>query len=481
MTDQPTTATLASADTAADALANSAADGEQPWPGPADGSARRPGPQAPSDTGPQAPSDTGPQAPSDTGPRARFDRALGRLLPPSGPLRPLAGSVFVATAGGGLLMGSSTLYLTRIVGMSVDLVGLGLTVGGALGLAAGPLVGHLADRRGPREVHIATMVAGAVATGGYALVRSFAVLVLVALLTTAIGAAASASRAPLIRALTGNGSTSFLSYQRAVSNVGIMLGILVATIGIQLDTAAAYLAMISIGAATLLVAGALLLRLPHVEPLVAERSASSRRAALADRPYLAATLVNGAMSVHLAIPTFALPLWIVNHTSAPRVAVTGFMIVNGLLVVGLQVRASRGVVDPRSAGVRMRWAGLAIFAGSALIGVMPGRSWWAALLVLLAATVVYTFGEIWQAAASFELAFGLAQPHMQGQYAGIFGLGAGAANTVAPAILAPLCLDRGMPGWLALGVLFAIFGALTPAVVRWAENNRVAFTVQAGV
>ncbi|RFS44016.1 hypothetical protein [Micromonospora craniellae] len=40
---------------------------------------------------------------------------IRRLLPPTGPQRALAGSVFAVTIGGGMMF-SSSLYLTRIIG-----------------------------------------------------------------------------------------------------------------------------------------------------------------------------------------------------------------------------------------------------------------------------------------------------------------------------------------------------------------------------
>jgi MFS family permease len=407
----------------------------------------------------------------DPDPPTRARRFLSQLLPPPGPQRALVGSVLAVTAGGGLLLGSSTLYLTRIVGMSPVEVGIGLTVGAAIGLTAGPVIGHIADRRGPKQVHIAVLLCGAAATAGFVLVRSFWTLVLVALLTALVGAAGSASRAPLIRALAGDRSTWFLSYQRAVTNVGIMAGILIATIGIQLDTGPVYVAMIMSSAATFLVACAILTRLPHIDPLPVAPT-QRRWAAMTDRPYLTMTLVNGLISVHFAIPAFALPLWIVNNTTIPRAAITAVFILNGLLVVALQVRLSRSVVDPHSAGRRMRWAGLALLVAAALIGVTATLPTWSATAVLLVGVVSYTFGELWHAAASFELAFGLALPHAQGQYAGIFGLGQGMANAAGPALLAAVCLNQGPLGWLALGAGLMVLCLLIPAVIRWAQSSR---------
>ncbi len=403
--------------------------------------------------------------------RGRAQRLLGDLLPPSGPQRALVWSVLAVTIGGGVLMGSNTLYLTRIVGMSEVEVGLGLTVGSALGLIAGPFVGNIADRRGAREVHMAALLCGAVATAAFVLVRSFWPLVVVALLTALVGAAATASRGPLIRALADGRVTWFLSYQRAVTNVGIMLGILIATIGIQLDSGPVYVALILLSAATFLVACAALTRLPHVPPL--PKVPTQRRwAALTDRSYLTVTVLNGMFSVHLVIPTFALPLWIVASTSVPHAAITGVFLVNGLLVVALQVRLSRGVVDSHSAAQRMRWAGGTLLLATALLGFTGRLPAWPALGVLLVGVAIYTFAELWHAAASFELAFGLAMPQAQGQYLGVFGLGQGAANAAGPAVLAATCLKQGLPGWLEVGGALMVLGLLAPPVVRWAQSHR---------
>lgn len=403
---------------------------------------------------------------------SRFRRWASRSLPPAGAQRALVASVLVATVGGGLMMGTSTFYLTRIIGMSVNSVGFGLSAGAVIGLLAGPLVGHLADRHGPREILIATMLCGALATAGFVLVRSFWALMLVSLLTALVGAAGPASRAPMIRALAGDRYTWLLSYLRVTMNVGIMVGVLIATIGFQLDTGPVYVSLILLSATTLVGAAIVLTRLPRIPPLPAPTT-HSRWVAFTDRPYLTVTLLNGAMSLHLAIPVFALPLWIANFTHIPRAAVTGVIVVNGLLVVALQVRVSRGVVNPRSAARRMLAAGGALLVSVAMIAVTGHFSRWTATLILLAAIVVYTFGELWHAAASFELAFGLARPYAQGQYAGVFGLGHGAAIATAPSLLAPLCLGVGAAGWLAVGALLFLVGLLTPVTVEWAERSRL--------
>jgi dipeptide/tripeptide permease len=96
-----------------------------------------------------------------------------------------------------------------------------------------------------------------------------------------------------------------------------------------------------------------------------------------------------------------------------------------------------------------------------------GLGVWAAAAVLVAGMVVYTFGELWHAAAEMEWTFGLAPAHAQGQYAGVFGLGTGIADAVGPIVLV-VCLHWGAAGWLLVGGGFLLVGAVSPPVVAWA-------------
>ncbi|WP_369393365.1 hypothetical protein AB5J72_41820 [Streptomyces sp. CG1] len=98
---------------------------------------------------------------------------------------------------------------------------------------------------------------------------------------------------------------------------------------------------------------------------------------------------------------------------------------------------------------------------------MPG---WAAALVILLGTGVHTIGELWQAAASFELRYSLAPARAQGQYAGISKLANGLASAAAPSVVGLLCIEWGEPGWCLMGGIFIVTGLLIPYVVRWAER-----------
>jgi hypothetical protein len=109
-----------------------------------------------------------------------------------------------------------------------------------------------------------------------------------------------------------------------------------------------------------------------------------------------------------------------------------------------------------------------------LIGLTAGLPGRVAGVLVLAGVAVHTLGEILQAAGSFELRYGLAPAHAQGEYAGVTKLGNGLADAAGPSVLGFLCLGWGAPGWLVVGGVFAVIGLAVPRVVRWAERERLA-------
>ncbi|MFF2573639.1 MFS transporter [Streptomyces sp. NPDC058084] len=399
------------------------------------------------------------------------------LMPETGPQRVFAAATFVNMIGKGLFMAGAALFFTRSVDIPVAQVGFALGAAALIGLVAGIPVGHVADRRGSREVYRIAVVVQALAVATLVFVHSFPWLVACMCLAELANSAGSAARGPLTRAVGAPHPTRYRSYLRALNNIAAGCGALAAGVVVQLDTRTAYVGLILGNAVAFLVCAALASRMPSVPPVGAPAE-TGRWLALKDRPYVVLTALDGIMSIQTQVLIFALPLWIIGHTEAPRWFVGASVAVNTALVVCLQVRASRGIDGNVAAGRVVRRAGVAFLLATALIAAAGGAPGWVAVVVVALGVVVHTIGELWHTAASFELSFGLAPAHAQGQYSGLYGIGQGLSNAIGPPLLGMVCLGWGEPGWLAMGALFLLVGLLMPYVVNWSDRTRPPATPQ---
>lgn len=393
------------------------------------------------------------------------------LIPETSPKRAFAAATFINQIGKGLFIAGAALFFTRSVGLPIVHVGFALGAAALIGLAAGIPVGHLADRRGPREVFRLSIVVQALAVAALVFVRSVPSLIAVLCVAELATAAGQAARGPLTRALGAPNPTRYRSYLRALNNIAIGCGALAAGAAVQVDTRTVYMSLILGTAAAFLASAALLSRVPTVAPLGASAD-GGRWLALKDTPYVVLTALDGILSIQTQVLIFALPLWIIGHTDAPRWFVGASVALNTALVVCLQVRVSRGVVDNAAAGRTARRAGVAFLLATALIAAAGGAPGWIAMVVVVLGVIVHTVGELWHSAASFELSFGLAPEHAQGRYSGLFAIGQGMSSALGPPLLGLLCLGWGAPGWLVMGALFLATGQVIPLVVNWSGRRR---------
>ena len=397
---------------------------------------------------------------------------LGRLVPEPGPVRSLALVTLVNTTGNGIFFTLSALYFTRIVGLSVAQVGIGLGIAAAVGLFAGVPVGHLGDRLGPREVMIGLLLAVTAVDVVLLLVDSFVEFVVVASVLSFFDRGSSAVRGGLIAALAGSGSRATTkAYLRSITNVGMTVGTAIAALALHADTRTAYLTVLFVDAATYLASALLMLRVPHVAPAVSD-TPPSMFLALRDVPFVVMTLVSAVLAIHYWILEIAMPLWVVEHTEAPKSLVAVLMFVNTGVVIAFQVLVARRVTTPATAVRASLLSGLLFLAACVAFGASGGQTVAVAVVLLVAAALLQVVGELYQASAGFLLGFELAPDTAQGQYQGLFGMGQGIASMIAPPLIAFLPLAMGVPGWWLLGlILLGAAVALRPAVA-WCERTR---------
>ncbi|MFC1406072.1 MULTISPECIES: MFS transporter [Streptacidiphilus] len=382
-----------------------------------------------------------------------------------------------SSTGKGIFLTSGVLYFTRAARIPAQEVGIGLSAAGIASVVAGICAGYLSDRRGPRAVLMGSLLLGALATAAFLPVHGFWAFLLVVVAATSAQSSLLVARGPIINHLAEGRPQELRAYIRSVTNIGISVGAALAGWAAQADTVGTYRQLVLVNCGCFLAAAALAFRIPRMAP-IRQTTEGPRWTALRDRPYLTLALLDGVLSIQYRVLTVAVPLWIVGATSAPRWAVSAAVVLNTVIVILFQVRASRRVDSLRAAALTLRRSGCAFLLACAAMAWASGIPPTAALVVLGAAVAVHSVGELWQAAGGFEVSNVLAPEHALGQYLGVFGVGMGLAESFGPALLTWLCIGWGKPGWFVLGALFLAAGLGAPRAVRWAEATRGLYTPQ---
>ncbi|GGR27476.1 MFS transporter [Streptomyces roseolus] len=400
-----------------------------------------------------------------------------------GPGRPAAPRLLLLaqlsnSVGDGAYYVTSALYFTGVVGLSAAQVGAGLAVAWAVGSLAGVPLGTLADRRGPRGVSVLLALVTAAAVAAFLVIDSFPAFLAAATLFASAQSGLAAARQALLAGLVAPADrTAVLARLQAVLNAGLAVGAALGGIALHADTRGAYLAVLALDAAGFVLGAALLARLPAPAAVpAAGPGRASGTAVLRDRPYVVLTLLNALMLLRMPVLSLALPLWTVQRTAAPGWTVSALFVLNTAAVTAFQVRAARSVTDLETASAAVRGAGAVMAASCAVFAAtaLPGLGAVTATAVLVLGAVLHVAAEMRHSAGSWQLGLGLAPAGRIGQYQGFFGAGVPVARTLGPLVVTSLLIGVGAAGWLLLGAAFALAGAATGPVARWAARTRPA-------
>lgn len=395
------------------------------------------------------------------------------FVPPPGPPRTLALAQLISRTGDGAYYVTAALFFTTVAGLSPAQLGLGLTIAWTVALVVGVPLGHLADRTGVRGSAVVFFCCASLAVGSYLFIRSFPLFVLAASVYAVAQRSGSAAQQALLAGVVEKEQlTKVRAFMQASYNAGLSVGAALGGIVLLFDSRGAYLAAFALNSAAFAVAACVLWRVPAVPASPAAAQGEKPQPVYKDRPYVAVSLLNLVLVLHVPLIDVALPLWIVGHTEAPPWVLSVMFVLNTLAVVIFQVRVARGVTDLASAaryvvrGALLLGASCVVFAFSG-----SGGSAWSAVLLLVAAAAVQTLGEMVQMAGTWEISFGLAPDGKHGQYQAFFGSGLTVAEIVGPLALTGLLVYWGAPGWILLGALFVAAGLATVPVVRWGERT----------
>ncbi|MEU3281640.1 MFS transporter [Streptomyces antibioticus] len=386
-----------------------------------------------------------------------------------------AGRSFAVTSlinaiGTGLYLAGSAVFFVRSVGLTAAQVGLGLAVSGVVGFLTTVPIGALADRFGAKPTLVVLQLWRA---GGF-VALAFAEGMVSFTVVSCCLAAAEAATQPMTQAVAsatteGTDRTRTMAIIRTVRNVGFSLGALLAAPLLAADRVWTYRGIVLGTAAAFVVSAAMLSRVrtataatvqKKVNPLAALRD-------FRDWRYLLLTALNGVLNLHTTILSVGLSLWALQATEVSAGFLPVLILINTLMSIVLQVPISRLVDRQGGAERALRLGGLALTACClALAAAGAPSSAAVAGAVLLAACVLLTFGEMWQAVGGWELSYDFAPEDRKGVYLSVFSLGNTGQRIIGPALITGGVLAAGPAGWIALGAVFGLAGLLVTPVTR---------------
>ncbi|HVV76834.1 MAG TPA: MFS transporter [Mycobacteriales bacterium] len=397
-------------------------------------------------------------------------------MPADRSLRRFALVTFVDSTGTSMYLTVAVVFFVKVLGLHARFVGLGLTVGAAAGLSASLPAGRLADRVGPHRVISACYLAEAALFAWLPFIHGEVEFVVVVTGIALAANGAGPAKRVLLSHLAGESSRVAASaYNRAVLNVGMGLGAAIAGGALAAGSHFAYDLLLIGNAASFVIAIAIVRTLPKPPVRIAQSNGEAlgpprSRHPLIQRRLVAAAFTCGTLYLSASVLDVGLALQVTDKTTVPHWMIAALLLTNTVLAVALQVRTSRGSESISGAATANRRAGIALLAACALFALSGHRPTALAALLLLAALLALTAGELLSSAGSWGLSYGMAPADRQGEYLASFGLISQGVQVAGPA-LAALVVSTGTTAWLTLGITFLVAGLATPLITASARSS----------
>jgi MFS family permease len=408
-------------------------------------------------------------------------RSWFAIVPPPGAARVLTANAFVGSIGTGLFLTGSVLYYTRVVHLSVTQVGLGLSLAGAVGMIASVVTGSLSDRFGPRPTMVSLHGFRVVAYAAMAFVQNYwQFLVVIVLVTAADRAGPPTNQALVGRIFTKAERLHTMAYLRAVRNIGLGAGALLAGLAVETGSPTAYRLLVLGNAVSFLPMAFFIASLRRYErpaPAVAPADAAGGSAPtnyrpLRDVPFLGLSLANGLMVLHDSILFIALPLWIVGYTEAPPFMVATVLVINTVMTAIGQVWWTKLTETMAAASRAMSICGAVLAIASLCFGAAHFGNAFTASVLVVVGTVLLTAGENLHSAASWEVSYDLSPVQAQARYLAVFNLGNNGQDMVGPLVVTALGVSAGPAGWVGLAAIFLAGAGTARLCIGWTQRAR---------
>ncbi|MGI9226456.1 MAG: MFS transporter [Candidatus Nanopelagicaceae bacterium] len=383
---------------------------------------------------------------------------VGNIVSPDPTVRKLTFANFINTFGNGMFHTVGIIYFSFTVGLGAHSVAFAFTIGAAVSLAVSVPAGHLADKWSPKYVGIASFILQGIVLGLQVFTKTWSVFVILLCLEYFVERFGQNARMSYIAQIgEGQKRVEARAYMRAVTNLGIGSGTLIAGVALAINTPTAYKTMIALDALTFLFAALAYTRVPNVAPTLAQHEKFDW-SVLKDHRYIIATALNGGLNLHFLVQNVAIPVWVVQETNAPRWMISGIMLMNTLAIVLFQVRSSKKATDIRAAIKLFQQASFYVALASLIYAMAHGVNALWASIIMLVGMAVHVAGELTGSNSAWMIAMDLADQRRQGVYQGIWAMGFGLTDMVGPSLLVALVIGIGQFGWVILAAWFLLIG-----------------------
>nr|WP_024126067.1 MFS transporter [Streptomyces sp. FR1]AHE38685.1 Major facilitator superfamily MFS_1 [Streptomyces sp. FR1] len=401
---------------------------------------------------------------------------------PAGPGRLLVFGSFVNSVGSGLWLPANLLYFTQEVGLPAAQVALSMSTAGVIGLFGSSVIGRAIRRCGARRTLIVLSVLQTMVVASYSFVTTFALYLPLVILAIFAGRSGQVCRNVLAAvAASGEETARLQAFTRSANNGGFSIGVATSGLLMHLSAMSPFLVLIAGNALSYVATALAAARLPRRfdQELASGKSKGRRSSVLRDLPFVTVTALTLVLCMRDALLFVGLPLWVTQHTAAPRSLVAVLILVNTVMCVLFQVRASRGTGDLRGGARALRRSGFALAAGCLAYWAGAAGGAAAASVLLLCGVVVHTLGELWQAAGAWGVSFSLSPKEQLPDYQAFFSLTNVGRDVLGPVVVTAVVAWEG--GWGVLALAFCGCALACPLAVRWAESTQLARSQEAGL
>lgn len=369
-------------------------------------------------------------------------------LPPVRSQWPLVAAMVVDTLGTGLFLPFTILFFLATTTLPIARIGLAMAIATGASLPLGPIWGACADRWSPRAVIVISNLLRVAGFAGYLAVRSFPELIAAAFVVQVGSRAFYSSYTPLIAQVAPQGQRErWFGFFAATRNTGFALGGLLAGIAVTGAGTAGYRAVVIANAASFALAALLMLRVTtHAPPRRGPAVHGGWRTVLANRPYLALTIVNLAYALISSTIDVVLPVYLVRGLHLPAWTAGASLGLNCVLVAICQGPMVRLVEGRRRTRMLMLAGALYVAAAGVFLAARPLPAGPALALIALG-VVVFSVGELIETPVMAVVSAEAAPDALRGRYISLFQLSWTVSNTLGLAVLSWLLGVGALATW----------------------------------